>query len=143
METPNGFTFKRDMRGSTKGTVRASWHGGKATRAVRSAAWKGIKRVNQWVYDESQRQVPVDTGQLRDSATQVLNWRRLRASVVYGDNTLRYGNATPASVYVRRQHEDMTLNHPNGGNAKFLENPSKASADFAAEWIASAIEDAL
>jgi hypothetical protein len=36
--------------------------------------------------------------------------------------TVRVGYVAP---YAIKQHEDTTLNHPNGGQAKFLEQPAR------------------
>lgn len=69
------------------------------------------------VMAESVRQVPVDTGVLRASAT-------VSAPIISGSNVsveLGYGGA--ASAYAMVQHERTDFNHPNGGKAKFLSDP--------------------
>jgi hypothetical protein len=61
--------------------------------------------------------VPVDLGILKDSGDVALPEIDGNAMVV----EMGYGGA--AAAYALKQHEDLTLNHPNGGEAKFLEKP--------------------
>ncbi len=63
----------------------------------------------------SQPLVPVDTGELLASGRVVDDGES--AKVVYD------AVAPDGYPYGIRQHEDLTLNHPNGGQAKFLEAP--------------------
>jgi hypothetical protein len=76
--------------------------------------------------------VPLDTGALRDDAR--LQHRRSKTGIEftagYGfGGTKNYRTGTPVSQYVVRQHEDMTLNHPRAGEAKFLEKAFIAHVD--------------
>ena len=66
----------------------------------------------------SKEEAPVDTGDLRGSAT---------SDVVeqYGGVKGKVGFNTP---YALIQHEDMTFNHPQGGKAKYLTDPLNANA---------------
>ena len=73
----------------------------------------------------------IDGGQLRDSirATKPQKTRagRISAGVVAGGAPLarlvsEKGHKQPGS-YAVIVHEDMTLSHPNGGRAKFIEEP--------------------
>ena len=56
---------------------------------------------------KSKALVPVEDGDLRDSGTVTVN------------NT--EGVVSYNTPYAVRQHEDMTLRHPRGGQAKYLE----------------------
>jgi len=66
--------------------------------------------------------IPVDTGAAKTSG---------RIFKDEGDTVLAYGGLeieTPrgtkdTSKYVIRLHEDLDMNHPHGGQAKFLEQP--------------------
>jgi hypothetical protein len=42
--------------------------------------------------------------------------------------------------YARIQHEDMTLNHPNGGQAKYLEQPARQLAPEMAAIVRRSVE---
>jgi len=40
---------------------------------------------------------------------------------------IQFGGSSPSDRYTYIQHEDMTINHPNGGGAKFLEKALQAA----------------
>ena len=84
------------------------------------AAKKGQKLLAQNILGESQKLVPVDTGTLQRSG---------HVTVVNDiNNTTIISYDTP---YARKQHEDTTLNHPRGGEAKYLERPfNKKAGEF-------------
>lgn len=75
----------------------------------------------------SAQQAPVDTGDLRNNCTAVLN-----NSEIFKEQRVT-GNSEPAEKveatvgyslpYALRQHEELDYNHPKGGKAKFLEEP--------------------
>lgn len=115
---------------------------GEGTKAAATDACVGIM-------SESFAQVPVDTGTLYDSAyfgvsrrTDVKNYR-YGAIMGYGDtegiggaiglgpiewikepnNGINPKNGFQASTYAAKVHEDLDMPHPNGGKAKFLEDP--------------------
>lgn len=73
------------------------------------AALKGQKVLAQNILGESQKLVPVDTGTLKRSG---------HVSTERNITTISYN--TP---YALKQHEDASLNHPKGGEAKYLERP--------------------
>ena len=82
---------------------------------------------------ESQAEVPVDTGKLKNSAR------------IYNNsdaNTISYsvGYETPYAIY---QHENIEFNHPNGGKSKFLEDPFKRNQQKYQTKIASAVKKKL
>ena len=78
---------------------------------VDKAALKGVKKLAEVILGESQQLVPVDTGLLKDSGLVSTDKKNQIVTIAYN---------TP---YARKQHEDMTLNHPKGGQAKYLERP--------------------
>lgn len=113
------------------------------------------------IMSSSLEQVPVDTGTLISSAFAGVSRRkdlsrnsyRYGAVLGYGDiraltqhmelgpvdwfmdptNPVNPKSSLPASVYAARVHEDLDMPHPNGGKAKFLEDPVRnwASGKFA------------
>lgn len=83
---------------------------------IKKGALKGLKITAQNILGESQKLVPVDTGTLQKSGSVKLNSETLTAQISYN---------TP---YALKQHEDATLNHPNGGEAKYLERPFNEKA---------------
>lgn len=81
----------------------------------------GLYQEAELVMTEAKKQVPVDTGTLKNSG-------HVQRPVISGDEisvTLGFGGA--ASDYALIQHEDLSLKHPHGGNAKYLERPFLAS----------------
>ena len=78
---------------------------------ILKSAVKGLKITAQNILGESQKLVPVDTGTLQKSGAIKVDSQNLMAQISYN---------TP---YALKQHEDATLNHPNGGEAKYLERP--------------------
>ena len=90
------------------------------------------------IMGESVQLVPIDTGLLRSTA-HVERPLSTGASV---EVELRYGSHGLAE-YAIVQHEDVTLNHPNGGTAKFLQTPLLAAVDDMPARIGTALMPAL
>jgi hypothetical protein len=91
------------------------------------------------VFDASQNLVPVQTGNLRQSG-----------EIVSSDETrLDLNTNTPAveiaytADYALTIHEDLTLNHPNGGQAKYLEQPMMEFRGRLLENIQKRVSDLL
>ena len=83
---------------------------------------------------EMQARTPVDTGDLRDSihATEPeIQGQAVKCSVVAG--TTADGVEL---LYSQIQHEDLELNHPNGGQARFISSVLYESAPHIGERIA-------
>jgi len=72
------------------------------------------------VLAESQTLVPVETGNLRDSG-------EIDYIDVGGGNFPQVA-ITYTADYALYIHEDLQLNHPNGGQAKYLEQPMNEDA---------------
>ncbi|MCL2531584.1 MAG: hypothetical protein FWE40_05455 [Oscillospiraceae bacterium] len=92
----------------------------KTTRAVHSVLLDLAGR--------SARRAPVKEGHLRNDCQAVLNgnpvFENQAATGGKPKSALSaFGTVGYSLVYARRQHEDLTFNHPMGGEAKFLENP--------------------
>jgi len=87
---------------------------------------RGLVKAGLYLQRESQKLVPVDLGTLKASArtTDVTtNDTHPKVEVSYG---------TEYAIYV---HEDLTANHPNGGQAKFLEEPARTKKKEIAQII--------
>lgn len=94
-------------------------------------AFKGIKKLGEVILGESQKLVPVDTGTLKRSGTTQSSKKDHSVTISYN---------TP---YARKQHEDNTLNHPRGGQAKYLERPFNEKSGEAETYIADALQKKL
>jgi hypothetical protein len=79
----------------------------------------------------SQPLVPVDKGDLKASGR--VEQEGTGARVIYD------AVSPEGYPYGIRQHEDMTLHHPHGGQAKFLEQPFHTEARAIAVLIASTL----
>lgn len=137
------------FRTACEAAIRNVGEGTKA--AAEFAGWS--------IMSDSLGEVPVDTGTLMSSAflgvsrrTDVKNYR-YGAVLGYGDtegiagqvdfgpvdwhmeptNNVNPKSGYQASTYAAKVHEDLDMPHPNGGKAKFLEDPIRnwASGRFA------------
>lgn len=86
-------------------------------RGLKAAGGGLYRRAEAIMADSKENYVPVDLGVLRDAGHVELP--------EYADGGVRValGFGGAAQDYAVIQHEDLSLNHPNGGEAKFLEKP--------------------
>ncbi len=108
------------------------WHGEKAKAAVRDGGHEGVEDAAKLVFEESQRQVPVKTGALKDSGKVTVDG--LDAEISYGE-----GLPDDRAVII---HEKLDIRHDTG-SAKYLENPTTAAASQVAAVIAAGIRRKL
>lgn len=101
------------------------------------AADAALYREGQAVMRVSKREVPVDFGVLKNSGTVWPPEKSGRQTVV----KLTYGGA--AKAYALKQHEDLTLNHPGQGKAKYLEDPVWAAVPGFLQRIADRIREII
>lgn len=104
------------------------WRGGELVRRVREAAQEAVEEAAETVFTASQGLVPVLTSQLQESGDIEPLDGQIGVKITYGDDEPRFGNEQPSSKYAIRQHEDLSLNHPGGGQAKYLEQPTRELA---------------
>lgn len=100
-----------------------------AVAKLLAAAGDGVRAALEVVGDASDRLVPVDEGDLRNSRRVTMDGD-LAGDVSYGTD------------HARVIHERLDLHHPNGGQAKFLETALLSSAAHAGEVIAAAMRGA-
>lgn len=87
------------------------WFGRKASEAERRGAARGLQLGGFHIEEEASRIVPIDEGTLLRSSWVDVDERELRCAVSYD---------TPYAV---RQHEELTWQHEEGRQAKYLETP--------------------
>lgn len=105
-----------------RGTVETRRRFLAVKRAGVAGIQDGLSDLTNQIAARAQQYAPVDSGALRASiaaAPPSADRSFVRAEVTAGD--------AATAAYAVRQHEDLSLNHPNGGGAKFLE---LAMADF-------------
>lgn len=93
-------------------TTRSRKRFGEARDAARIGSIVALTLGSDRVLEESNRIVPIEEGILQDSGDTEVDEARLRAGIGYGGE---------ASAYAIKQHEDETLQHDEGREAKFLE----------------------
>lgn len=92
----------------------------------------------------SNSKIPVDTGTLQSSGFYEVKRRTDVSSYLYQGIVGYGGNGDPvnpktgerASQYMVEVHEDLFMNHPNGGEAKFLE---KAVQEYAENFFPNTV----
>ncbi|MFC9934581.1 hypothetical protein [Glutamicibacter sp. NPDC127525] len=100
-------------------------------QTLNGALEKGLVLGAEHVLGESNKRVPHEEGILEDAGSVSYESGKLRAAISYN---------TP---YAAVQHEDMSLRHDNGREAKYLENALNAEKDTVGEIIAKATRGEL
>lgn len=93
-------------------------------QALNGALEKGLVLGAEHVLGESNKRVPHEEGTLENTGSVSYEGGKLRAAISYN---------TP---YAAVQHEDMSLRHDDGREAKYLENALNAEKDTVGEIIA-------
>jgi hypothetical protein len=104
---------KIELIGANKLMMLLAKAGNQAVPAIMQA----LTEEGQLIFRESQRIVPVDTGTLRRSG--VLLPAKQKGNKI--ELVMGYGGA--AMAYALRQHEDLSIRHKEGKQAKYLETP--------------------
>lgn len=94
-----------------------------ASRLVRDAAADGLEQFGEAMLTSSNERVPIEEGALERSGDTDSDREKLRVSIFYD---------TP---YAAVQHEDTTLRHDEGREAKYLETTLKERGREMAPFI--------
>ena len=90
----------------------------KGHKAAQNELLVGVQQILQ----DSQMLVLVDSGALKSSGEVIEQDQGDTVIINYGDDTIGAGGL-PSRMYALDQHENLSYNHPHGGQAKFLEEP--------------------
>lgn len=104
---------------------------GKIRAAERAGALGGLRKAAEHLLQKSRELVPHEEGTLEASGTVSVDEANLRAAVSYD---------TPYAV---RQHEELTWQHDEGRQAKYLEDPMQTEQQAMREIIAAEIRRSL
>lgn len=116
-------------------TVDLKWNDGRVKAVAKAAAQEALMTLGLAIQREAQEIVPHDEGHLEGSAvTEPLGSGQVGVRVAFGG---------PATAYAVRQHEDTSIQHTNGRQAKYLETPFKANVDKAPRLVELAVKAAL
>jgi hypothetical protein len=113
------------------GRVRLTLRLDQVQNEFREAAAQGLLDGMEHVLGVSVQLVPLDESPLQQSGTASVDPSALRGAVSYD---------TPYAV---RQHEDMTLRHAPGRQAKYLEQPLNSESGTVWELVAARIRRGL
>ncbi|WP_280244939.1 hypothetical protein [Nocardia abscessus] len=105
--------------------VSAQWNSDGLDSEITAGVADGLFEAGEVLLAHSNALVPLAEGILENSGTSDVD-----------GSTVRVGYNTP---YALRQHEDLTLNHPNGREAKYLEKPLNALGSDLVAIVAAAI----
>lgn len=97
---------------------------------VKAASRRGLFTAGEHILAVSNKQVPLEDADLMRSG----------AVTDVGEDTVAMSYDT---VYAVRQHEDMSLKHDPGRNAKYLSNACKSEASTAGKIVGAAIKRAV
>lgn len=109
--------------------VSMKWNGDRVSADVHSSALRGADKAAHRLRGLSVARAPVRDGILRGSAAVTVSGSG--AAVSYN---------TPYAV---RQHEELDYQHPQGGQAKYLEGPLKEREDELLDIIAASVRRSL
>ena len=98
---------------------------------LRKAGRRGLGLAAEHILGEARKKVPHEEGTLENSGFTAVDQDDLKAVV---------GFDTPYAVI---QHEDMTLRHNEGREAKYLENALNAEKDTAMQIVVKTLAGEL
>ena len=100
---------------------------------IKQEVIKAIEDVTLDLTDKAKNLAPLDTGALRASG---------KGEVKQTGQKVR-GEVTFDKPYALKQHEEMSYNHPRGGQAKYLELPLRQNQDRYKKYIEDKIKKKL
>ena len=110
-----------------------TWNGDAIVDQVNAAALDGMTEATEVLLAQAVDQTPWVEHLLRNSGVAEAEATPEGVAGVVSFNT----------PYARRQHEELDWNHPNGGNAKYLERPANAFGDEMQRIIGSHISGVI
>lgn len=97
----------------------------KAVARAHLTGMQGVSAVVDKILAESDAQVPRHSGALAQSKFKIVYKKHVNFGYG-GPNAQVNDRGELTDSYAVRQHEDLSLEHPNGGKAKFLEDPVRS-----------------
>jgi CO/xanthine dehydrogenase Mo-binding subunit len=107
-----------------------------AAVAMHAAVEAAEHAAAEALLDAAQQLVPVEEGVLKASGRTVRD--NTGQAITFGKDDDGDETHAPSNQYAIPQHEDGSLNHPNGGQWKFLETPMHQAHE--AILVAGAVE---
>jgi len=107
------------------------WFGDTVSEDIVNAAEKALLEAGADLQQRSSDEAPVKDGLLRGNAA-------VDSSDLESKGLIRVGYNM---IYALRQHEELTWEHPQGGKAKYLEDPFNDQAKNYRKHIANAVDE--
>ncbi|WP_218004735.1 minor capsid protein [Microtetraspora niveoalba] len=104
---------------------------GAVKKAERAGAVRGLRLAAEHLLKVSRDLVPHEEGTLERSGVASVDEGELRAAVSYD------------APYAVRQHEDLTLKHDEGRQAKYLEEPMDTERQTMLDLVAAEVRRSL
>lgn len=118
------------------------WYGPVVSGRVKAASGAGAHSAGRALAERTRPRVPIDTGAMRASVDVQMDVAGDDATAMVSVRRPDIGRADGTIVTIV-QHEDTSLNHPRGGEAKFLERSFREYEGQAKTTFAQNISAAL
>jgi hypothetical protein len=92
------------------------WYIAQVTNKIKRGGARGLQAVADIIGDEAQRITPLDTGELETSLRIAVDTKALIAGIGF----TKFVDGVDVALI---QHEDLSLNHAPGKQAKYLQQP--------------------
>ena len=109
------------------------WSEDKIIDSLQKETKAALLKAAEDLKEESSAQAPIDKGDLRADC-------QIDSSKLNSDLTVAVGYSLD---YAMEQHENLEYNHPNGGKAKFLEDPFNANVEKYIEMVKDGAEKVI
>ncbi len=133
------------------------WRIKEAVNIAEEAALKALRTGAESILTEAIDETPIETGTLRRSGTVTVGALPDGAQVYEAAEAgTEMKDAYPEKIskekavyisfntpYARRQHEELGYNHPQGGKAKYLEDPFNRNKTKVLKYAAKQVKKAL
>lgn len=140
--------------------MKFEWNSAKAKEIARKAGMKALRAGAEAILTQAIDEAPVDSGTMRRSGTVTVGANapdeQVYAAAHGTDGTDGVSSSFPGELgsdekvyisfstpYAKRQHEDLSLRHPKGGKAKYLEDPVNRNSAKVYKFVELSIKKAL
>jgi hypothetical protein len=120
---------------------------------VKNVTAKGLTDISLDCLGKSVQRAPVDLGDLRGSGYVKMNGRTIargsKEGSISSGGSVGMSETKVESVigftepYALKQHEDLTLKHPKGGEAKYLEKTLDENRDKYINHLANEVKNSI
>jgi hypothetical protein len=125
--------------------IELDWFGEKISDDIEETIDQVLVECALYLKDESQKQVPIDKGNLQNNCSVTLQGKvAYPAKIGPSLPTLNIKHAVDVGYtlpYAARVHEDLGCKHPSGGKAKFLEDAFSKDSDKYTQMIIDAVDE--